>query len=150
MDVFPGDATALNAYAIGIRQLIWGFICEIITKLGAYSTSPLPATSYYDVRVEADGFVPQTHSHVSLTPGHATQIDFKLEALDSGASGAAAEIRATNPRSDKASTLTPHDTPVVLVRGFGPFVDWSADDSNSWAANSRRPRNKWIQRVGSK
>jgi hypothetical protein len=87
---------------------------DTYTQIGAYSTSPLPANSQFDIVVEADGFVPQRLSNVYLTAGQATARDFELAVCN------------TPPKA------APQNTPVVLVRGFGADTEWIDDDSKSW------------------
>lgn len=86
-------------------------------QAGRYSLTALPASTHYQVSATADGqpFQITEIDEVSVIVGQTTALNIEMMP------------------SDAPPEPSPENTPVVLVRGFGPDMEWVEDDSNSWS-----------------
>ncbi|MCX6879917.1 MAG: leucine-rich repeat protein [Verrucomicrobia bacterium] len=86
-------------------------------QAGRYSVTALPASAQYRIVATAEGQRVQgaEQDNVTIVAGQTITVNLELEP------------------SDRPPDPTPANTPVVLVRGFGPDTEWADDDMNSWS-----------------
>ena len=90
-------------------------------QAGSFYLAGLAPSAYYHVLAAEPGqkFYLAEATGVSVVAGQTTTVNIELNPL---------------PGPSQPPTLTPEQTPVVLVRGTGKDEDWSAGESETWEA----------------
>jgi len=92
------------------------------SQAGGFSVSGLRPNAHYSVTANPPAPLllnMVTTTEVTVVAGQTTTVNIALPSVAPG---------------NQPPAATPSNTPVVLVRGFGPVKEWADDDSNSWAA----------------
>ena len=122
------DQTALNNVSItAVGPGSWfdnsaGTVSGVIAgQAGSFSISGLAPFAHYHVLASAPGqqFEFAELTNVNVQAGQTTTVNIQLTPV---------------PPPSQPPTLTPEQTPVVLVRGTGSDKDWSAGESGYWSA----------------
>jgi hypothetical protein len=80
------------------------------------------------------GLRPNTHYSVTAMPPTPLRLNGVTTNEITVVAGQTKTVNIALTSTSQPPAATPTNTPVVLVRGYGPDTEWAVDDSNSWSA----------------